>query len=83
MSKARVARILAALQYCIDETGHVDHIAVIRSSGLPGYDAKLVKAVGNWTHKPYLDEGKPVAVCSSVHFIYSQKAGSRLPGMMR
>lgn len=73
IANARVSRILAALQYCIDESGRVDRVALLRSSGLRGYDAKLVKAVSGWAFKPYLDDGKPVAVCSSVRFIYSQR----------
>ncbi len=87
MDKARIAhagvpRLLSAFHYCIDETGHVNHVALLRSSGLEGYDRKQIAAIRSWVYKPYLDEGKPVGVCSTIHFIYSQGQRGQQPGMM-
>jgi TonB family protein len=73
LAKARIDRVIAAYQYCIDESGRVAEIRIIRSSGLPSYDEALHKAIASWTFPPYLDEGHPVPVCSAVTFVYSQR----------
>jgi hypothetical protein len=72
VQQSRVRTLIAALHYCIDETGRVSRVTLIRSSGLPGYDRKLVNEAKAWAFKPFLDEGKPIPVCSSTHFIYTQ-----------
>jgi TonB family protein len=82
IQKARISRVLGALHYCIDTTGRVDRVTLVRSTGLRGYDRRLVEGVRAWVFKPYLDEGQPVAVCSSVHFIYSQGSSGQ-PGQFR
>jgi hypothetical protein len=64
---------IAAFEYCIDETGRVSKLLMFRSTGLPGYDQKLSAGIRQWQYRPYLDDGKPVPVCSSVLFIYSQR----------
>jgi hypothetical protein len=82
IDRAGVERVIAALHYCIDETGRVNHAALIRSSGIATYDRRLLSAVGSWAYKPYLDEGKPVSVCSSVHIVYRQIHRAIPPGAM-
>jgi hypothetical protein len=72
MQHSGVYSLLGAVHFCIDETGRVNHVALIRSTGLPVYDRNIVGAVQQWSYAPYLDEGKPVGVCSSVAFLYRQ-----------
>jgi hypothetical protein len=76
--KSRIAQLgvtllVGAVHYCVDETGHVNHTSLIRSTGLQDYDLRLLDGVRRWVYRPYLDDGQPVSVCSSVHFIYSQR----------
>ncbi len=73
LAKAHIRKLIAALHWCVDESGHVTHVTLLRSSGLPRYDQRLVAAAREWAFKPYLDEGKPIGVCSSTHFIYKQR----------
>jgi TonB family protein len=73
LQKAHLLHLVSAFHFCIDTTGHVSRVAILRSSGLPGYDRKLVAAIGGWSYKPFLDEGTAVPVCSSVHFVYRQR----------
>jgi hypothetical protein len=72
IGKRRI-RLIGAFQYCIDETGHVDEVVLIRSTGAGSYDQAIERAMHAWIYEPYFDEGKPVPVCSSVNFIYSQR----------
>jgi hypothetical protein len=83
IQRAGIGRVIGAVHFCIDTSGHVDHASLIRSTGVEGYDRKLVAKVGTWVYAPYLDEGKPVGVCSSVHFIYSQTPSRSVRGPMQ
>jgi TonB family protein len=67
--------LTAAVHYCIDEAGRVTYAALIRSTGLERYDQKIVGGVRSWRFRPYLDEGNPVAVCSSIHFSFRSNRG--------
>lgn len=72
LNKARIRTLIAALHYCIDDNGRVTQVRLVRASGLAGYDRKLVKEAEGWAFHPYLDDGKPVSVCASTHFVYKQ-----------
>jgi hypothetical protein len=71
--QAGVMKLVSAFHFCIDERGSVSRIVMLRTSGLPKYDQKIMTTIGSWRYKPFLDEGQPVPVCSSVHFIYSYR----------
>ncbi|HEY5928150.1 MAG TPA: energy transducer TonB [Kofleriaceae bacterium] len=66
------AKVVASLKLCIDATGVVTHVTVLKSSGFPDYDAKLKREMQLWKYKPYLVNRRPVPVCTAVTFIYSQ-----------
>lgn len=73
MAKARIQRLIGSFQLCLGRTGNVDSVALLRSTGLPDYDAELMHAIREWTYDPFLDDGKPIPVCSAVTFIYTQR----------
>jgi hypothetical protein len=72
IQKSKVRKLIGAVHYCTDETGHVVYARTVRASGLPAYDQKLVAGVSKWTFQPFVDDGKPVGVCSAVDFVYTQ-----------
>jgi hypothetical protein len=65
-------RLIGSFKLCIDETGHYESGTVIKSTGLPRYDAKIARTIMQWTYHPYLAGGVAVPVCTAVTFIYSQ-----------
>lgn len=65
-------KIVASFKFCVDTAGTVTTVTKLKSSGFPGYDAKLAAGIKTWTYKPYLVNGKLVAVCTAATFIYSQ-----------
>ncbi len=72
---ARIARVIVAFQYCIDESGAVVSVGRIRSSGLREYDAQIEAAMKEWRYRPYVEAGAaPAPVCASVRFVYSQSS---------
>jgi len=67
------ARVIASIKMCVDRTGKISHARVLKSSGYPGYDHKLQTEIMGWEYRPYEVDGKAIAVCTAVTFIYSQK----------
>jgi hypothetical protein len=45
----------------------------MKSTGFPAYDETIMSRIrGEWRYRPFQVNGKPVAVCTAVTFIYSQ-----------
>lgn len=70
---AGIGRVIGTFQFCIDEAGHVGDLALLRSTSVPRYDAKILREISHWGFEPYIDDNKPVPVCTAVTFIYSQR----------
>ncbi len=62
----------ASFRVCIDDTGVVESVLPIRTSGLSSYDARLLAGIRAWRYSPYLIDDQPVPVCTGVTFIYRQ-----------
>ncbi len=73
MQRAGTSRIVASFQVCLDAGGHVASTRQLKPSGYPGYDGELARGLATWRYKPYTLEGRGIAVCSVVTFIYSMK----------
>ena len=63
-------RLHGIIKMCLDETGQVSSLNVIRSTGYSEYDSELTTQMRLWRYEPYRAGGKPVPVCTSVDFIY-------------
>lgn len=57
------------LSLVIDPEGHTRNIKVVRSLH-PGLDQKAIEAVNNWTFKPGMKDGQPVAVQATVEVTF-------------
>src|SRR4051812_4134631 len=67
-------KIIASFKLCINLSGEVTGVNMLKSSGFPAYDQKIQgKMRGEWKYRPYAVNGKAVPVCTAVTFIYSQK----------
>jgi hypothetical protein len=73
IARAGTQRIMIPVKVCMDTTGRVDVAELIKGTGFPAYDAKLVAGVLTWRYRPYLVNGTPVPVCSIVQFVYNQR----------
>ena len=69
---AGISRVVGTYQFCINETGHIGDLAMLRSTGVPVYDAEILREMSRWQYAPYIDDGKPVSVCTAVTFVYTQ-----------
>ena len=60
----------AAFKLCVDTSGRVSSVSMLKSSGHPDYDRKLDREMRRWGYKPYLVNGLAVPVCTAVTIIY-------------
>jgi hypothetical protein len=73
IQRAGVSALVGSFQYCLAPTGKVDSVDLIRSTGVPEYDAAIMSGMHVWQYDPYLDDGTAVPVCSAVEFHYNQR----------
>ena len=59
-----------AVKYCVDGTGKVSAVRILKSSGLPRYDQRIRRVIETWTYRPVVVEGQPAEVCTVTTFIY-------------
>ncbi len=65
-------QIVSTVKMCLSNGGSVSSLKVLKSSGYPNYDRKIQSKMREWKYKPFVVNGKPVPVCTSVTFIYRQ-----------
>ena len=74
MSDQKLRKLHAVIKLCLSRTGRVSSVTLLRSSGFPAYDRKLVATVRTWRYHAYkLDSGQAVPVCTSVVFNYTRR----------
>jgi hypothetical protein len=61
-----------AFKYCIDDTGKTELVNVLRSTGIPNYDRKIVRTMATWKYTPFKVDGVPKPICSVHVFTYTQ-----------
>ena len=72
LARAGVHQVIATVKLCLTAAGSVKSLRMLKSSGYPPYDRKIQSKMRTWKHRPYLDDGKPIPVCTPVTFIYRQ-----------
>jgi hypothetical protein len=65
-------RAIASVKMCVGTDGRITSERLLKLSGLPGWDRRLCESIRDWRYLPFEVDGKPVPVCTSVTFIYSQ-----------
>lgn len=73
MSRKTQHELTAILLVCLDKGGAVSKQRLIRSSGYPEYDSKLLSGVRRWRYEPYRANGKATAICTQLTFRYKQE----------
>jgi hypothetical protein len=59
---------VGAFSFCLADDGALLGVDMLSTTGFPGYDHAIETAIrSTWKFKPWLVDGKPVAVCSAVH----------------
>ena len=73
MHAAHVSRAVGSFRLCLDETGHVESVLPVRSTGYADYDREIMAGIRTWLYAPFLVDDQPYPVCTAVTFIYSQQ----------
>jgi tetratricopeptide (TPR) repeat protein len=68
----RVPRVIGTFKLCLDSTGDIADVKMLKSTGFPAYDVRLQEGIRTWKYRPFLIDGKPTPVCTVATFIYSQ-----------
>jgi len=70
--QAGVTEVTGTFRYCIDENGDVDKVETFETTGIPSYDRQIIEALRTWRFAAPHADGKPVAACSLLSFVYHQ-----------
>jgi hypothetical protein len=74
ISRSGVTKVVGNFKLCVTPEGAVDTVTPLKSTGFPDYDAKLQSTMRTqWRYRPFAMNGKRIAACSIVTFIYSQQ----------
>jgi TonB family protein len=68
--KAAMRFLVGTFKFCVDASGHVDEVAVMRSSRSLAYDQRVVRTLKTWAFRPFVIDGAPAPVCSAITFAY-------------
>jgi TonB family protein len=60
----------ATVKVCVGTSGEVSSASMLKSSGYPAFDERILNGVRAFRYKSYTVEGRAVPVCSAVMFIY-------------
>jgi protein TonB len=73
MQRDGKTQIVANYKMCLTKGGEIASINMVKSSGYPDYDRKINSKMQEWRYEPFLVNGEPSPVCTSITFIYSQR----------
>jgi hypothetical protein len=73
MQRANQLRLIASLKVCVDDSGAVSNVTMLKSTGYPSYDELLQATIAStWMFQPFVLNGRVLPVCTAVTFIYKQ-----------
>lgn len=73
IQRAGAPTLQGTFRVCLDDTGVVESVLPLQSTGVSRYDTQLIAHMRAWRYSPYLVNDEPVPVCTYVTFIYSQR----------
>lgn len=66
------AQLRGTFRLCIDDTGAVESVLPLTSTGIVNYDVKIMRKMHDWRYRPYQVDAQPVPVCTKITVIYDQ-----------
>src|SRR5262249_24080361 len=70
-------RWIASVKVCVDETGAVASLSLMKRTGLPGWERRLCEEMRRWRYIPFQAHGRPSTACTAVLFVYQLRAPRR------
>jgi outer membrane biosynthesis protein TonB len=73
LNRIGARRLVGTVKLCLDTSGKVTRVIVIKSTTVPAYDNKIVNTIKDtWRYSPFLVDGRAEPVCSAVTFVYTR-----------
>lgn len=72
IERAGKSQTTLKVRMCLNTRGEVSSLTVSRPSGYAAYDSRVRAKMRKWRYSPYLVDGQPAPVCTTVTFIYRQ-----------
>jgi len=73
MQAASQSQLVTAVQMCLDRRGHVSRLHLIKSSGYPAYDQRILDEMRDWRYRPYEVNDQPIPICTAITFLYRMR----------
>lgn len=70
MARAQKTQVRGNVKMCLGKDGRLTSASILRSTGYPEYDDRLIDRMQSWRYAPYQKDGVAVPVCTVVTFIY-------------
>lgn len=70
MVRDRVASTRITVKMCLSASGSVRSLDIIRSTGYPAYDARVLREMRQWRYRPFEVNGVPTPVCTAITIFY-------------
>lgn len=70
MARAQKTQVRGDVKMCLGTDGRITSARILRSTGYPEYDARLIDRMQSWRYAPYQKNGVAVPVCSVVTFVF-------------
>lgn len=67
-------QFLVPVKVCLTADGAIESVRVMKASGFPAYDDKLVREIRGWRYRPFTVNGRAAPACSVVSFAYRQRS---------
>jgi outer membrane biosynthesis protein TonB len=76
IARAGATRVIGSFKLCVNRKGSVSSFDVLTSTRFPGYDQSIMRAMADWTYRPFLHDGKATPVCTAITFVYTPEPAS-------
>jgi hypothetical protein len=73
LQRAGLSQVATSWALCISRHGFVSSLWLVTASPLPEWDQRQLEEMRRWRYRPFLKDGDPVPVCTTVTFIYTQR----------
>jgi hypothetical protein len=79
MARDRIAKLVTSWKLCLGADGLVAKLEPLESSGYVDYDDEVRAKMQRWEYTPFMIDGAPTPVCTSVTLVYTQRGPVRAP----
>lgn len=73
MQTAGQTQLVTTVEMCLDRSGRVSRLRLIKSSDYTSYDDKILGEMRSWRYRPYEVNGQGIPICTAITFLYRMR----------